>query len=81
MSYFYIYCNEDGETRVREMEPEEILSELIDDNDREDPDVEMNQFWTTAPEDSDPCYWKGKRLIIKGEIVTPRPVSVRYELA
>mgnify|MGYP001564384200 CR=1 FL=1 len=52
MSYFYIYCNEDGETRVRETAAEGLLSELIE---VQATDVlDTHRFLAPAPEDSDP---------------------------
>lgn len=73
--YFVIQCSEDGDVSVIEYEKDELLS-LINAEDCGD-----GSFFDTMPE-SDLQYWKNKTLIIKGDIVSPKPVKVvkEYEI-
>lgn len=78
MPYFLI-TSSDGEVCIREGSADEILGYLETDED-------TGEFVDSAYEPgqsfpSDPMYWRDNHvMIIRGEIVTPRPVSVKYEL-
>ena len=74
--YYIIHCSEDGEISVSEFTEEKLLVELNDD------------YWGTngfiEKIDSDnPQEWDAdKLLIIKGEIIKPKPKKIvdTYEL-
>jgi len=70
--YFVIY-NSDGETSVRKYSEEELLKR-IDDGD-------LKGFVSAIP-DPDTNYWGDSVLIIKGEIISPKPIEVvtKYQL-
>jgi hypothetical protein len=67
--YFVIHNSEDGEASVHQMGAEELQNKLKAD------------YWGTgkrflSSDDTfscDPNYWGGKLLIIKGEIIVPKP--------
>lgn len=65
--YFFIYCSEDGDVSVQQYEKADI-ERCITEKDYGD----IGYF--EKLEESDPQYWDDKALIIKGEIVTPKPV-------
>ena len=69
--------NSDGDTRVSQHSAEEIQSLL---NEEDAPGWLTNAM--TEITDPDTNYWGGKVLIIKGEIVTPKPIEhiVSWEL-
>lgn len=62
---YYIIYNSDGDTDVEELTRQELLERL---NAEEYGDVDFLD-WIN---DSNPNYWEGKLLIIKGEIVVPK---------
>lgn len=74
-TYFTI-SNSDGDTYVYEATKESLLKEL------DEGDLSIDEILTEIPESNDTNYWGGKTLIIKGEIVVPKPVTVveKYEL-
>lgn len=73
---YYLIRNDDGETFVREMTKEQIEAFVNDHL------IKSDLCWHIAPSNTDTNYWGGKYLIIKGQIVVPKPVEVvkRYEL-
>lgn len=77
MTYFMIY-NSDGDTRVIPMSKEELLKR-VQPEDEED----QQEFFNTFPDNKDTNYWGDKALIIKGEIVSPRPLTsvVTWDIA
>lgn len=80
MKYYLIY-NSDGDTMVSEYEKEDLLKE-IEDGEWTMDDDEPPEFLDSIPKDRDTNYWKGKMLIIKGEIVTleKKEVVTKYDL-
>jgi hypothetical protein len=75
MKYFLIY-NSDGDTIVSEITKEKFLREVEDGAWGESP-----EFLDSLPE-RDTNYWKGKMLLIKGEIVTlkKKEVVTKYDI-
>lgn len=78
-SYFVITCSEDGDIAV----VTKSASELVHDLEEEARDSgRMTEFFRAAPEEHDPMYWHGKRLIIHGRVVVPSPrdVALTFDL-
>lgn len=77
MAKYYLIDCLDGEAYVEELTKREILEMMGEwQHLRESPEV-----LDTIPS-TNPAYWKGKLVIIKGEIVTPRAKQVvtEYEI-
>ncbi len=74
---YYLIHNCDGDTTVSEIIKDEFLAEIEGGQWGESP-----EFLDAIPKDRDTNYWKGKMLIIKGEIVTPKEKEVvtKYDL-
>lgn len=73
MSYFLIYCSEDGDVSVTPYEKEELLEAIRTE------DYGCVGFIENISElqgNGDPQMWGNNILIIKGEIVTPEPEKV-----
>ncbi len=73
MTYFIIW-NSDGETYVEVIEPSKLVKDLVNGDYGDDP-----LFLDTLPVgiNAQTDYWpEGSHLIIKGEIVVPKPVEV-----
>lgn len=72
--YFLIHCSEDGDISVKQYSKDELLRLLKDE------DYGFIEFFDKMPKDS-PVYWE-KVLIIKGEIMCPKPIEVvkQYEI-
>lgn len=78
MAYFLV-TSSNGEIRIHEGSSEEILSYL--ETDEDSGEFVDSAFGSGEQFPADPMYWGDNRvMIIKGEVVTPRPVSVKYEL-
>lgn len=77
--YFWISCDEDGDVHVHTYTRRELEVEL--ERRARDGDVPVAVFSAAFP-GSDPQYWGGKSIIIKGEIIVPSPRDViqRWEL-
>jgi hypothetical protein len=75
--YFLITVS-DGEVRVIQGTEATTLATL--DKDEESGEITERLFEPNSPRDRDPMYWGGRSLIIRGSIVTVKPVSVKYEL-
>lgn len=77
MSYFLIH-NSDGDTMVSLINKDEFLEEVANGEWGETP--EFIEGLSGFPRDTN--YWKGKMLIIKGEIVTleKKEVVTKYDL-
>lgn len=76
---FFLITNSDGDTHVRRLTETEVIGFLSADN--ETGELTDRPYRRDEVFDADPDYWGGDRyLIIKGTVVTPQPVSVRYEL-
>ena len=75
-SYMIITCDEDGEVRLEQTTKEKLLKSL---NNKDYGDLE---FLHNIKDNNDPQYWGYKGLIIKGEIVNPKPVATvtQYEV-
>ena len=75
-AYFVIH-NSDGETKVDTLTREELTKRLNEEYYGDAP-----QFLEELDKRSDTNYWLGAYLIIKGEIIIPKPVKVieEYEL-
>jgi len=73
--YFLIHCSEDGDVSVAKYEKDALLSAI-----KENYYGDIG-FFDKMP-DENIQYWGNKVLIIKGEIVTPKPVEVikKYEI-
>jgi len=74
---YYLIHNSDGDTMVSEIIKDEFLAEVQNGEWGESP-----EFLDAIPEHRDTNYWKGKMLIIKGEIVAPKEKEVvtKYDL-
>lgn len=80
MSEYFLITVSDGEVRVyNDSRPEAILRHL--DKDEDTGELLSEPFGPYDGFDSDPECWGDERvLIIKGEIVVPKSVSIDYEL-
>jgi len=69
-SYFVIFCSEDGETCVTQLEQDELLRRLSD-----------NYYGTSAflpgIGNANPAYWGDTLLIIKGKVVVPKELPAQ----
>lgn len=65
---YFVICNSDGDTTVRELSKEQLLRDI---NDGEYGDV-LAKF----PENPDTNYWGEGVLIIKGKLVCPKVEQV-----
>lgn len=75
---FYLITASDSDVRVRMLSEAGILVHLDagEDGTLTSRPYEWDEGW-----DPDPAYWQADRcLIIRGEVVTAKPVTVRYEL-
>jgi len=70
MQYFVIH-NGDGDTTVNSFTKEELEKRLAEKHWGDD-----IQFLDDMPIQSDTNYWETKFLIIKGDIVVPKPIEV-----
>ena len=71
MDKYYIISNSDGDTTVNEIAKEDLLKRL-------DPDENYygnRDILKEMPQETDTNYWGDSMLIIKGTIVSPRPVT------
>lgn len=73
MPYYLIFCDEDGDVSVEEYIKPDLLKALQDE------DYGPIGFIDKLG-DNDPQYWGNNALIIKGEIVKPKPKTVFKEL-
>ena len=70
MTYFLIYSSEDG-ISVTPYKKDDLLEVLKENR-------EYYEYVSDLSE-HDPEYWEGNVLIIKGEIITPKPIKVVEE--
>jgi hypothetical protein len=78
MSYFLITANGDGEISVEQIHNiDKFLQEFADGEHGEHDFIDGRKPWPL-----DPCEWRGAMMLIRGEIVTPKPVQVvtKYEM-
>ncbi len=73
-TYIIIHCNADGELTVEQVDNNE-LTKRFNDIDYYGEDIEF----ITELVESDPQYWKGKFLIIKGNIAKPKHTGIIFE--
>ena len=75
MTYFLIHCSEDGDVSVTPYEKDDLLRAI------KNKDYGPIEFMENINY-GDPQYWGNKSLIIKGEIVIPKPKKVveEYEI-
>ena len=72
MAYFLITANEDGETSVTRIHDiDAFLRELADGEHGTPGFIDGHRPWP-----ADPCDWHGAMMLIRGELVTPKPVEV-----
>ena len=72
MAYFLITANEDGETTVAQIRDiDAFLKELVDGEHGDPGFIDGHKPWP-----ADPANWKGAMMLIRGELVTPKPVEV-----
>lgn len=74
--YYLIDCI-DGEAYVEELTRQEMLQVMSEWQDLVEPPKVLDNI-----PDTNPAYWKGNLVIIKGELVSPRAkqVVVEYEI-
>jgi hypothetical protein len=71
MAYFLIH-NSDGDTTVYPEDPEQLCLDITRGDYGDDP-----QFLDRLPDEHDTnCWPEGAYLLIRGEIVTPKPKQV-----
>ncbi len=68
MSSYFVIDNSNGDTLVREYDYDQLMAWLVDN------DHEQDEFLDELP-GSDANYWRGQIAIIKGDLVTPQPVT------
>lgn len=74
-----ISVDSDGDVRIRRGTQEDIVAML--DTDEDTGELLSDVFDEDDDFTGDPCYWGDSRvLIIRGDVVTPKPVTVQYEL-
>lgn len=75
---YFVIRNSDGDTTVEEVTGDELRKRL----NTEDPYYGSREFFDKMPTERDTNYWGNNVLIIKGEIVTPKPKEVvtRYDI-
>lgn len=72
--YFMIHCDGDGDIYITAYDSKEKLNrELVDGK---------HKILDQIPEEINPMYWGDGVLIVKGEVVSPRPTQVvtEYEI-
>lgn len=75
---YFVITNSDGYTRVTPVSKETLMKEITpdDDGNTDYGHIDNITFLDAIPEDTDTNYWGEGILIIKGEIVTPKPKEV-----
>ena len=70
MEKYFIISNSDGDTTVDVVDKETLLERIKEEyyGDRE--------VFTEMPSDNDTNYWGEGILVIKGKVVSPKPVQV-----
>jgi hypothetical protein len=74
MAEYFVIRNSDGETYVDRISADDLLRQLLDED-----------YYGGKPvlkdlKEPSTNYWGGSILIIKGEIVSPRPVKIVFEI-
>lgn len=76
---FFLITHSDGDTRILQLSENEVIQALAVDE--ETGELLHRSYRWDEDFDADPNYWeRGRHLIIRGTIVTPRPASIQYEL-
>jgi len=75
MAYFVI-ANCDGETTVNQMSERTLLQRINPEENGGGEYYGNSGFLEKIPENSDTNYWGDNILIIKGDIISPKPVKV-----
>ena len=71
--YFAITCSEDGDIEIKEYNHDDLTKFI---NDEKEGDFDTVDFMKTIT-DKNPQYWgPNSILIIKGEIMVPKPVKI-----
>ena len=74
MEKYYVIHNGDGDTTVEELTKEQLMERVNDDG------LYYGQpFLDEIPKESDTNYWSGYPLIIKGHVVSPKPIKIVEE--
>jgi len=76
--FFHISSSEDGDVSVRAYTREEF-EKALNQRGGYGEDSYLDSFASEIP-DSDPNYWHGKGIIIRGEIVVPKAMEVKTKL-
>lgn len=71
---YFIISNSDGDTHVSQCTKEQVIRIVQEQTDPDE--VENPIAFISEIENTDTNYWKNGILIIKGEIVTPKPVKI-----
>ena len=81
---YFVIRNSDGDTHVEPMSKEELMKGITpnEDGDTDYGHIDNVTFFDKIHEDNDTNYWGEGILIIKGEVVTPKPKKVveTYEI-
>lgn len=82
---YFIIRNSDGDTHIEPVSKEKLMKVISPDEDGNTyyGHIDNITFLDAIPENTDTNYWgSDKVLIIKGEIVTPKPKEVikTYEI-
>lgn len=75
--FFYIRGSEDGDVSIHEYTREGFEATINRESDGVD--NYLANFASEIP-DADPNYWRGKCIVIRGEIVVPKAMEVKTKL-
>ena len=75
---YFVITNSDGDTHVTPVSKETLMKEITPDEDGNTDygHIDNITFLDAIPENTDTNYWGSGILIIKGDIVTPKPKKV-----
>ena len=75
---YFMIRNSDGDTHIEPLTREELMKRITPDEDGNTyyGHIDNITFLDAIPEDTDTNYWGEGIIIIKGDIVTPRPKEV-----
>ena len=82
MSYFLIHCSEDG-LEIEQLSRTELLKRITPDKSGNTYYGGPHVFLDKVPESSGDGFWKAPEnavLIIQGEIIQPKPVTIVTKL-
>lgn len=75
--FFHISSSEDGDVSVHAYTREEF--ERAINRYADGVDNYLENFASSIP-DADPNYWRGKGIVIRGEIVVPKAMEVKTKI-